>query len=91
MNSEYVDSVITDMGKVYDITTFCTSVICNFENIEISDLMIDDFKLSILYKVCVRTSYFTRSDLFQKKYRKGWNFDCERNKTVYCLYNTHCL
>tara|TARA_X000000950_G_C13878004_1_gene645685 strand:+ start:706 stop:1542 length:837 start_codon:yes stop_codon:yes gene_type:complete len=53
MNSEYVNSVITDMGKVYDITTFCTSIICNFENIEISDLMIDDFKLSILYKVCL--------------------------------------
>lgn len=53
MNNGYVDSMITDMGKVYDFTRFCTSIICNFENIEISDLMVDDFKISILYKVCL--------------------------------------
>ncbi len=53
MNSEYVNSVITEMGKMYDFTKYCTSTICNFDTIEISDLMIDDFKLSILYKVCL--------------------------------------
>jgi hypothetical protein len=68
MKSEYVNSVITDTGKVYDFTKYCTSSICNFENIEISDLMVDDFKLSILYKVCL--SGFILSlmvSLFQEK------------------------
>lgn len=53
MNSEYVNSIITEMGKMYDFTNYCTSTICNFDSIEISDLMIDDFKCYILYKVCL--------------------------------------
>lgn len=68
MNNEYVDSMITDMGKVYDFTKYCTSTICNFENIEISDLMVDDFKISILYKVCLFGFILSLMvDLFREK------------------------